>query len=95
MILREQDFADYLNNDPNIKSKIKAVSSRLSKARLVERQLNASLDNIVADDDLMYETLCRIKNELNDTNGNISNAVRKYYVFSTGKEFPPLSQWHR
>ena len=95
MILREQDFADYLNNDPNIKSKVKAVNSRLSKARLVERQLSASLDSIVADDNLMYETLCRIKNELNDTNGNISNAVRKYYLFSTGKEFPPLSQFRR
>lgn len=95
MILREQDFADYLNNDPNIKSKVKAVNSRLSKARLVERQLTTSLDSIVADDNLMYETLCRIKNEMNDTNGNISNAVRKYYLFSNGKEFPPLSQWRR
>lgn len=94
MILRESDFAEYLNNDPNIKSKVKAVNSRLSKARLVERQFETSLDSIVADDNLMFHTLCRIKNEMNDTNGNISNAVRKYYLFSNGKEFPPLSQWH-
>ena len=91
--MRERDFAEYLNNDPNIKSKVKAVNSRLSKARLVERQFEASLDSIVADDNRMFETLCRIKNELNDANGNISNAVRKYYLFSNGKEFPQLSQW--
>jgi len=93
MILRESDFTEYLNNDPNIKSKVKAVNSRLSKARLVERQFEASLDSIVADDNLMFQTLCRIKKEMNDTNGNISNAVRKYYLFLNGKEFPPLSQW--
>ena len=93
MILRERDFAEYLNNDPNIKSKVKAVNSRLSKARLVERQFETSLDSIVADDILMFQTLCLIKSEMNDTNGNISNAVRKYYLFSNGKEFPSLSQW--
>ena len=92
--MRERNFAEYLNNDPNIKSKVKAVNSRLSKARLVERQLETSLDSVVADDNLMYRTLCRIKSEMNDTNGNISNAVRKYYLFSNGKEFPQLSQWH-
>ena len=91
--MRESDFAEYLNNDPNIKSKVKAVNSRLSKARLVERQFRISLDNIVTDDNLMYQTLCRIKSEMSDTNGNISNAIRKYYLFSNGKEFPPLSQW--
>lgn len=91
--MRERDFEEYLINDPNIKSKVKAVSSRLSKARSVERQFETSLDKIVADDNLMFETLCHIKNQMNDTNGNISNAVRKYYLFSNGKEFPPLSQW--
>ena len=93
MTLKESDFAEYLNNDPNIKSKVKAVNSRVSKARLVERQFRILLDDIVADDKLMYQTLSRIKNEMNDINGNISNAIRKYYLFSNGKEFPPLSQW--
>lgn len=92
--MRESDFVAYLNNDPSIRSKVKAVNSRLTKARLVERQFETSLDSIVANDNLMFQTLCRIKNEMNDTNGNISNAVRKYYLFMNGKEFPPLSEWH-
>lgn len=91
--MREREFAEYLNKDPNIKSKVKAVNSRLSKVRLVERQFETSLDSIVVDDNLMFQTLCRIKNEMNDNNGNISNAVRKYYLFSNGKDFPLLSQW--
>lgn len=91
--MREREFAEYLNKDPSIKSKVKTVNSRLSKARLVERQFETSLDSIVVGDNLMFQTLCRIKNEMNDNNGNISNAVRKYYLLSNGKDFPLLSQW--
>ena len=93
--MKETEFENYLLDDPNIKSKVKAVNSRMSKARMVERHFNMSLDSIVADDNLMYEILLRIKQEMKDTNGNISNAVRKYYHFTTEKSFPPLSQCSR
>lgn len=35
----------------------------------------------------MYETLIRAKQELNDHNGNNTNALRKYYEISNRKDF--------
>lgn len=43
-------FKAYLEKDTNIESKIKAVSSRVSRALKVERELNVNLDLIVSDD---------------------------------------------
>lgn len=38
----------------------------------------------------------RVKQETNDHNGNNSNALRKYYEFSSGKRFPTLAEYkHR
>lgn len=91
--MRESDFETYLTEDGNIKSKTKAVNSRLSKARLIERQFDICLDTIVSDDEKMFETLVRIKQEMKDTNGNVSNALRKYYEFSNGKRFPTLAEY--
>ena len=94
--MRERDFEEYLLSDESIKSKMKAVNSRLSKARLIERELEVDLDKIVSDDDKMYETLIRVKQETNDYNGNNSNALRKYYEFANGKRFPTLAEYkHR
>jgi hypothetical protein len=73
--MRETEFENFLNADSNIVSKTKAVRSRISKARMVERHFNISLDAIVSDNDKMYNILVRIKQEMKDTNGNISNAL--------------------
>lgn len=43
----------------------------------------------------MYGTLLRIKNEMRDTNGNISNALRKYYQFYNNKMFPTLDEYKK
>ena len=91
--MRESEFENYLLSDEKIKSKEKALRSRMAKARLIERHFNMSLDSIVADDETTYKTLLRIKAELKDTNGTISNALRKYYVFTNGKQFPILSEY--
>lgn len=91
--MRERDFEEYLLFDESIKSKMKAVNSRLSKARLIERELEVDLDEIVSDDDKMYETLIRVKQDTNDYNGNNSNALRKYYEFSNEKRFPTLAEY--
>lgn len=94
--MRERDFEEYLLSDESIKSKLKAVNSRLSKARLIEREFEVDLDEIVSDDDKMYETLIRVRQETNDHNGNNSNALCKYYEFSNGKRFPKLAEYkHR
>jgi hypothetical protein len=91
--MREADFENYLLTDENIKSKDKALRSRMTKARLIERHFEMSLDDIVNDDDRMYKVLVRIKAEIKDTNGTVSNALRKYYVFANGKPFPVLSEY--
>lgn len=91
--MREREFENYLLEDENIVSKIKAVRSRVNKARMIEKHLNISLDHIVTDDYKMYEALLKIKVDLNDTNGNFSNALRKYYHFANGVAFPTLSNY--
>ncbi|MCQ4936361.1 hypothetical protein [Anaerotignum propionicum] len=93
--MRDQEFEGYLLQDDNIKSKVKAVRSRINKARMIERHFDTSLDTIVSDDGIMYETLVRIKAEMKDTNGNLSNSLRKYYIFSTGKAFPTLGNYKK
>lgn len=91
--MREQEFENYLLLDDNIVSKVKAVRSRVNKARMIERHFDTSLDYIVSDDKKMYESLLKIKAEMNDINGNISNALRKYYQFSNNKVFPTLEAY--
>ncbi len=93
--MREEEFRRFLLDDPQIESKVKAVSSRRSKARSVEDSFNLDLDNYVNDDMKLYNLLIRIKDELHDSNGAKQNAVRKYYQFVTGREFPRLSQFDR
>jgi len=75
--VKEQEFENYLLLDGNIVNKVKAVRSRVNKARMIERYFDTSLDYIVSDDKRMYESLLKIKVEMKDTNGNISNALRK------------------
>ena len=91
--MREREFENYLLEDENIVSKVKAVRSRVNKARMIERHFDTSLDYIVSDDKRMYESLLKIKTEMNDVNGHISNALRKYYHFANNKIFPTLGAY--
>jgi len=93
--VREQEFENYLLKDDNIVSKVKAVRSRVNKARMIERHFDASLDYIVSGDKRMYKALLIIKAEMKDTNGNISNALRKYYHYANGVMFPTLSSYEK
>ena len=63
--MREENLEQYLLFDESIKSKLKAVNSRL-----IEREFEMDLNEIVSDDDKMYEMLIRAKQETNDHNGN-------------------------
>ena len=89
--MREDEFRAFLERANQINSKNKAVRSRISRAIIAETILNNSLDYTVADDDRMYEALMRICEDSREKNGNIQNAVRWYYKFVNGKEFPRLS----
>jgi len=91
--VREKEFEEFLISDSNIISKTIAVRSRVNKGRMIERYFKISLDVIVSEDDIMCETLIRIKSEMKDTNGNLSNALRKYYQFANNRVFPTLSTY--
>ena len=91
--MRETEFESYLLADKKIVSKEKAVRSRISKGKMIEKHFGMSLDSIVNDDDKTYDTLLRIKAEMKDQNGTVSNALRKYYAFANNKVFPALSEY--
>lgn len=82
--MRDQDFEEYLQSDKSIKSKRKVTVSRVSRARLIERESGVNFDDVVSDNAVMHETLISVKTETNGQNGNSSNALRKYYEFSSG-----------
>lgn len=85
----EHEFSDFLALCPEVKS-AKAISTRLSKGRAVEKKYRVSLDYITASDKTMRSYLERINVDFNNQNGGYSNAVRKYYTFKTGRIFPKL-----
>lgn len=93
MKVKERDFENFLIADSNIISKNKAVRSRINKGRMIERYFDSSLDVLVADDEVMYKALLKIKSEMKDTNGNLSNSLRKYYQFASGRTFPSLAEY--
>ena len=88
--MRENEFRKFLENAENIDSKDKAVQSRISRANIAEEIIGASLDSVVNDDYKMYKALMCIKADSRERNGNIQNALRWYYKFVNGKEFPTL-----
>lgn len=91
----EFQFEIFLTEDAGIKSKIKAVKTRLSKARSVEKYLKANLDSFVLDDNIMYQALLKINELMNNSNGAYSNALRKYYIFRNGCEFPMIAEYEK
>ena len=93
--MKESEFESYLLADDKIISKTKAVRSRINKTRMIERHFNESLDNIVNDDEKTYKALLRIRAEMKDTNGTVSNALRKYYIFINNRMFPALSDYEK
>ncbi|WP_234978444.1 hypothetical protein [Bacillus tuaregi] len=95
--MREVEFRQFLISNSDIESKVKAVNSRVAKALMVERQLKVNLDNEVKDDEKMYSLLLQIQEVMNDgLHHNVyQNAVRKYYLFVNGREFPRIKQYEK
>lgn len=93
--MREDSFIKFLTLDEHIESKDKAVRSRVSKARKVEKEFNIDLDTVVKDDKLTYEILQRIRVNMNDKSGAIQNSIRKYYLFVNGEKFPSLLHYEK
>lgn len=93
--MRESDFRSYLEGIESIKSKNKAINSRISRANTAEEIVGMSLDYVVANDDRMYDALVKISADPRERSGNIQNAVRWYYRFTNSKEFPRISSYKR
>lgn len=91
--MREHDFQIFLNNETSITSK-KAVASRMVKAKKAEELLGKNLDDVVSDDDTMYESLQKLRPLENPAHTPMQNAVRKYYKFTHEKEFPRMKDYH-
>ena len=47
------------------------------------------------DDDLMYDSLMKLKPLENPKKNPMQNALRKYYYYRNGKEFPRLNNYQR
>ena len=86
----EFEFERFLREDTNIRSKEKAVATRLSKGRKKEKMFSKSLDSIVKTEKGMFEMLKQINQTMPNSNGNYSNALRKYYEFKNGRKFPKI-----
>lgn len=91
---KKDEFENFLICEKTINSQ-KAVSTRISKAKKAEDILGQELDDIVADDDLMYGSLIALKPHEDPAHTPMQNAVRKYYKFQNGKEFPQLRYYKR
>ena len=91
--MREHDFSIFLSNEPSISSS-KAIATRIRHARNAERIIGIDLDIVVSDDDTAFEALEQLKNTDSKAHAPMQNAVRKYYKFRNGKEFPRMKKYH-
>ena len=93
--MKEKEFEAYLKNDKNIKSKDKAVATRMAKARDAEKILGYSLDIAVSTDENMYLALVKLREYDKPNHSPRQNALRKYYCFINGKEFPRIRDYEK
>ena len=91
--MKEQAFEFYLKSDPKITSEL-GIKTRLRQANEAEAILKKPLDVVVADDDTMYEALLELQKHETSIRGQMQNALRKYYIFCNGKEFPRKKRYH-
>lgn len=71
----------------------KAIASRLTRARRVERILCEDLDRVVGNDDKMYDALLLLKGCSAERNGMLQNSLRWYYKSVNCRDFPKLSEY--
>lgn len=91
---KEKEFEDFLSSEKTINSD-KAVRSRMIKARKAESLLSQELDDIVGDDGRMYEALLSLREQEDPAHSPMQNALRKYYKFIHGREFPQLRNYKK
>ncbi|SHJ58882.1 hypothetical protein SAMN02745136_00470 [Anaerocolumna jejuensis DSM 15929] len=76
-----------LEKDEKISSE-DGIKSRISRIQNIEAIFGVDVDKAVKDDGIMLNALTIIKNSKVPRPDNYSNALRKYYLYENGKEFP-------
>lgn len=69
------------------------IATRKRWLNIAEEYLGKSVDAIVADDNEMYKALIKLQEVDNLAHAPRQNALRKYYLFKNGKEFPRLNRF--
>lgn len=87
--MQEDIYRQYLQNDYGIISE-KAIKSRISRIRSIERKCMLNVDKVICDDKMMYHALVFISTCGLLRPDNYSNALRKYYKYFNKKEFPSI-----
>ena len=92
--MQEEFFMNSMEHDPKLSGE-HGAQTRKSLAMKAEEILGMDLEVIVADDDLMYDSLVKLKPLENPKKNPMQNALRKYYYYRNGKEFPRLNCYQR
>ena len=69
------------------------INTRKNLANKIIEIIGKDLDDIVADDESMYNTIMVLQNIDNPAHKPRQNALRKYYAFKNGKEFPRIKTY--
>ena len=69
------------------------VATRKRKLTEAEEYVGKSVDEVVVDDNEMYRALMKLQEIDDPAHTPRQNALRKYYTFRNGKEFPRLSKF--
>ena len=66
------------------------INTRKNLVNKVSEIIGKDLDDIVADDKSMYNAIMLLQNIDNPAHKSRQNALRKYYAFKNGKDFPRI-----
>ena len=91
--MQDKLFREFLEQSEQLTQK--SIISRVARAKAAERIIGFSLDIVVGDDDKMFDALVALHPYENPKHNPMQNAVRKYYIFKNGKEFPQLRYYKK
>lgn len=69
------------------------IATRKRWLVVAEEYLGKSVDNVVADNNEMFRALIKLQEVDDPAHTPRQNALRKYYIFKNGEEFPRLSKY--
>lgn len=74
---------------------VNGIATRKHMAKQVIDITGKTLDVIVADDEEMYRAIIDLQKVDNPKHTPRQNALRKYYAFKNGREFPRVADYER